>query len=307
VGRSVAWLGAALLAVFASSAAGCSTGNRTAIPCGGRATERYAVHEGVDANLNSVDIYRPAAGNDRCSNRPLVVWVHGGGWHEGDKTDDIADKIPLFTGAGYVFASINYRLTDITVHPPAPQFPVHNQDAADAVNWLVDHARALGIDTSRIAMFGHSAGGGIVAAITTDDAYLGEHHLKLNAIRCAGSIDGEGYDVTAGATHPDPLVHDTYLNTFGTDPATWTKASPMTHIAAGKGIPSYFIAARGPDMRLDLHLKFAEALRAAGVPTTVIDAQALNHEEVALNIGAPGDTVVTPALMNFLTECFATR
>ena len=175
------------------------------------------------------------------------MWVHGGGWTEGDKTDDIEDKTRLFTEAGYVFASINYRLTDITIDPPAPSYPVHDQDAADAVAWLVAHAAALGIDTHRIALLGHSAGGGIVAAITTDESFLGEHGLDLDAVRCAGSIDGEGYDVTVGATHPDPFVRTTYLNAFGDDPTTWASASPMTHIAAGKGIPEYFVAARGPD------------------------------------------------------------
>ena len=276
------------------------------IPCGGRATERYAVHDGVDANLNSLDVYRPAADDDGCSNRPLVVWVHGGGWTGLDKTDDIDDKVRLFTGAGYAFASTNYRLTDDTLNPPAPQHPVHDQDTADAVQWLVVHAAELGVDPDRIALLGHSAGGGIVAAITTDETYLGKHNLKLDAIRCAGSIDGEGYDVTVGATHPDPFVHDTYLNAFGDDPATWKSASPMTHIAAGKGIPQYFVAARGPDMRLDLHNQFVAALRAAGVPVTVLDAQDLNHDEVSVNIGAPGDTVMTPAVMEFLTRCFTT-
>jgi acetyl esterase/lipase len=104
------------------------------VPCGATATKQYAVHDGIDANLNSLDIYLPPAGeDDDCSGRPLVVWVHGGGWHEGDKTDGIGDKVRLFTGAGYAFASINYRLTDITLEPPAPQYPVHDQDTADAV------------------------------------------------------------------------------------------------------------------------------------------------------------------------------
>jgi acetyl esterase/lipase len=299
----------AALAVLAGTSAGCAHHLEAAtpepsIPCGGRATERYAVHEGVPANLNSVDVYRPGPVDGGCAGRPLVVWVHGGGWTEGDKTDDIDDKTRLFTGAGYAFASINYRLTDITIDPPAPQYPVHDQDVADAVAWLIDHAAALGIDIHRIALLGHSAGGGIVAAITTDESFLRGHGLDLDAVRCAASIDGEGYDVTVGATHPDPNVHTTYLNAFGKDPATWASASPMTHIAAGKGIPEYLVAARGTDMRLDLHAEFVAALRAAGVSTTVVDARSLDHGEVSTQIGAPGDTVMTPALMGFLGGCF---
>ena len=245
------WLRVAVLAVLAATSASCAdqpeaTSPEPSIPCGGTATEQYAVHDGVPATLNSLDIYRPASVDGTCSDRPLVVWVHGGGWTEGDKTDDIEDKTRLFTEAGFAFASINYRLTDITIDPPAPAYPVHDQDAADAVAWLVAHAAALGIDTHRIALLGHSAGGGIVAAITTDESFLRGHGLDLDAIGCAASIDGEGYDVTVGATHPDPFVHTTYLNAFGDDPTTWATASPMTHIAAGKGIPEYFVAGAAP-------------------------------------------------------------
>ncbi len=272
--------------------------------CGTSSTERYAELPGVPAALTSVDVHRPAATEGDCSDRPLVVWVHGGAWTGGDKADHIGDKVRLFTEAGYVLASVNYRLTDAAAVPPAPQYPVHDGDVATAISWLIEHAQELGIDRRRIAVLGHSAGGGIVAAVATDPRFLGEHGLGLDALRCAGSIDGEGYDVTAGATHPDPFVHDVYLDAFGDDPTTWTEASPMRHVAADRGIPDFFIAARGPDMRLDLHVEFAHALRSAEVPVKVVDARSLDHAEVSVDIGAPTDTVVTPALMEFLDGCF---
>jgi acetyl esterase/lipase len=274
------------------------------LPCGGKLTARYAVHDGVDANLNSLDVWRPPAGKRGCSDRPLVVWVHGGGWTDGDKTDDIESKVSLFTGAGYAFASVNYRLTDVAVDPPQPQYPVHNTDAADGVSWLVVHAPELGVAADRIAVLGYSAGGGIVGAFTTDESYLGAHGLKLDSVRCAASIDGEGFDVPYGATHPDSHVHDSYTNVFGHDPATWETASPINHIAAGKGIPVYFVAARGPEGRMYEHNEFIAKLRAAGVSVTVFDAQALDHETVAKNI-KPGDTTITPPLVDFLEQCFA--
>ena len=273
------------------------------LPCGGTTTQRYATHEGVDANLNSLDVYRPPADDDGCSDRPLVVWVHGGSWKGGDKQDDIASKVAVFTGAGYAVASVNYRLTDDTVEPPTPQYPVHDVDAADAIAWLVAHAPEVGVDVDRIAVLGYSAGGGIVGAIATDESYLGAHDLKLDAIRCAGSIDGEGFDVPYGATHPDPRVQDNYTDVFGDDPARWEGASPIHHVAAGKGIPDYFVAARGPEGRMYEHNELIDGLRAAGVPVTVFDAQALAHDTVATNI-KPGDTTITPHLLDFLAGCF---
>ncbi len=277
------------------------------IGCGGAATVTYASHPGVDPVLNSLDVHLPAAAEDGCANAPLVVWVHGGAWHEGDKTDHIEDKVRLFTGAGYAFASVNYRLTDRSTDPPSPQHPVHDQDVADALAWLIDHAGDLGVDPERVAALGHSAGGGIVAAIATDDSYLGRHDLGLDSIRCAGSVDGEGYDITVGAEHPDPRVHEPYRDAFGDDAAVWKGASPLEHIARGTSIPDYVVVARGPSGRLDLHREFVAALRGAGVPVTVVDAGSLDHAQVSTEIGRADDDIVTPVLMSFLADCFSSR
>lgn len=230
--------------------------------------------------------------------------MHGGGWTSGDKSEYMPDKVRLFNDAGFVFASINYRLTDPTLTPPQPQYPVHDDDAASAVAWLVHRADELGIDASRVAVLGHSAGGGITAAITTDERHLESHQLPLDTVTCAGSMDGEGYDVVAGATTAPEQWRPTYTNAFGTDPAVWADASPINHISAGKGIAAWFIAGRGVDWRIEQHVAFVDALRGAGVPVTAIDSRALEHADLTTIVGSDGDTLVTPALMDFLGGCF---
>src|SRR5207245_9166745 len=58
-----------------------------------------------------LDVYRPAASKDL----PVVVWVHGGGWQVGDKTE-VAHKPLAFTRSGLVFVAVNYRfLHNVTV------------------------------------------------------------------------------------------------------------------------------------------------------------------------------------------------
>ena len=268
-------------------------------------TFAYASHPGVDPNLTSLDVYAPVAGEGGCRDRPIVVWVHGGGWTSGDKREYMTDKVKLFNDAGYVFASVNYRLTDRALPQPAPQFPVHDDDVADGLAWLIQHASQLSGNPELVAVLGHSAGGGIVAAIATDGRYLDRSGLPLTALRCVGSLDGEGYDVTAGATTSPSEVQAGYRDVFGTDPATWAEASPVRHVGPGKGIPPFFIAARGDDWRLSTQLAFIDALHRAGVPTTVLDAAKLEHIDLTTQVGAPGDTVVTPPLMDFLRGCFS--
>ncbi len=267
-------------------------------------TFAYASHPGVDPKLTSLDVYAPPAGADGCHDRPVVVWVHGGGWTSGDKAEYMADKVRLFNDAGYLFASVNYRLTDRALPEPGPRYPVHDDDVADALGWIIHHARELGGNPDLVAVLGHSAGGGIVAAIATDDRYLARSGEPLTAVRCVGALDGEGYDITAGATTSPPEVQAGYRDVFGSDPAIWAEASPVRHVGPGKGIPRFFIAARGDDWRLSSQVAFIDALRRAGVPTTVLDAAALEHIDLTTQVGAPGDTIVTPPLMDFLRGCF---
>ena len=118
-------------------------------------------------------------------------------------------------------------------------------------------------------------------------------------------MDGEGYDVVAGATFPDDFVSGSYQAAFGGDPAVWAEASPVRHVGPGKGIPRFFIAARGGDWRMAQHTAFTNALQSAGVRTTVLDVTMLQHADLTTIIGRPDDTIVTPALMDFLGGCFA--
>lgn len=83
--------------------------------------------------------------------RPLIVYIHGGGWVTGDKTEKMPEFQP-FLKRGISCAAINYRLTP--THPlPAPVM-----DAARAIQYLRSKAEEWNIEGSRIALMGPSAG-----------------------------------------------------------------------------------------------------------------------------------------------------
>ena len=231
---------------------------------------------------------------------PVVVWVHGGGWQRGDKRNQMTDKVRLWNRAGYTVVSVDYRLTDPAAATPV-RFPAHAQDVAAAVAWVHDHIGAYGGDPDRLAVLGHSAGAQLAATVATDPAHLGAHGLGLDALRCAGALDTEGYDVAAMAERGNAI----YRAAFGDDPATWTDASPIAHVAAGTGIPRFLVVERGAPRRRRAADAFVTRLRDAGVAVTVIDAGSLTHAQVNSEIGREGDTVVTPPLEQFLAGCFA--
>jgi acetyl esterase/lipase len=75
-------------------------------------------------------------------NAPVVVWIHGGGWQRGDKSD-VANKPWAFVDRGFVFVAINYRFVP---HVTMKQIA---QDVAKAMRWSHDHAKDYGGDPER--------------------------------------------------------------------------------------------------------------------------------------------------------------
>ena len=113
------------------------------------------------AERQRLDLYlpaTPAAAGAAQNARPLVIWVHGGGWEGGSKHDCPAK--PLLA-RGYAVASVGYRLSSQAV------FPAQIEDCKAAVRWLRAHAGEYGIDPQRIGAWGASAGGQLVALLGT--------------------------------------------------------------------------------------------------------------------------------------------
>ena len=135
----------------------------------------YATYANVDPNLTSLDVYAPDSGG--C--HPILVFIHGGGWIGGDKRF-VDEKPRAFVRAGYVFASVNYRLS------PKVSHPAHVQDVAQAIRKIRDLAPRYGGDPSRIYLVGHSAGAHLAALVATDGRYLEAQGLSLAAIRGRG-------------------------------------------------------------------------------------------------------------------------
>ena len=108
----------------------------------------YAEIPGVDPLYLSLDLRLPA--RDLDNPVPLVIWLHGGGWVKGDKSE--IQLYGEFVGQ-YAVASVNYRLADVDT------FPAQLHDCKAAVRWLRANAAEYGYDPDRIVVWGASAGG----------------------------------------------------------------------------------------------------------------------------------------------------
>jgi arylformamidase len=253
----------------------------------------YAQTAGVEADLQMLDVYYSDPISTR---RPVMIYVHGGGWTSGDKTH-VDAKPRFFVDAGYVFVSVNYRLS------PQAKFPAHVEDVAAAVAWVIKHIETYGGDGSRIFVSGHSAGGHLAVLVSSDERYLKAQGLGLSAIKGVVSIDTAGYDFSIFASRcKNHVLPEPYSIPFGQDPAFWQLASPVSYIQAGKHIPPMAIVYSGDvgigsDVRRELMAtEFAVRLSAASIPNILIGAPDKNHGQINNDFGQSGDEMGQKAI-----------
>jgi arylformamidase len=255
---------------------------------------RYGEHE-----RQVLDVYAPPGANDR----PVVFWIHGGGWQAGDK-GDVQHKPQAFTEKGYVFVSTNYRLL------PDVDMATIVRDVARAIRWVHDHIAEHGGDPDRLLVMGHSAGAQLAALICTDGRHLEAEGLSLSIVKGCVPVDGDTFDVpaiietaeTRRRVHGQPQAKFGHREKFGDDPAKHRDFSAVTHVASGKGIPPFLIlyVAEHPDNTAQAQ-RLAAALEEAGVPATAFGARETWHTKINADLGLPQDPA-TRALFAFVDE-----
>lgn len=229
------------------------------------------------------------------------MWVHGGGWRGGDKRNE-PTKVQLFNDLGYVFVSVNYRLSAPAGDPNRPIHPAHADDVGAAVAWVEDNVDQYGGDGENIELLGHSAGGHLVSLVGVDPHYIEQAGGDVDAVHCVISNDTEGYDLVERASQGG-AAKQLVTNTFGADPSVYPNASPINHVGDRDEPPDFLIITRGLPTRVAAAQAFADAAEDAGSSTDVLRTVGLTHGDVNRLIGTTGDTVITPAVTEFTQNC----
>lgn len=244
-----------------------------------------------------LDVYSP----DGAKDLPVVFWIHGGGWQQGDKSD-VQIKPKIFTDRGFVFVSTNYRLL------PDVEMDVLTRDVARAFGWTYRNIVKHGGDPQRVFVMGHSAGAQLAALICIDDRYLKEQGVPFSVLQGCVPVDGDTYDLPAiimtaefrQTVHGLPLPRFGHRVKFGNDPKKHIDFSAVTHVAKGKGIPPFLIlhVAGHPNTTAQAR-RLGVVLKASELPVTVFGARDTTHVRLNANLGQPDDPA-TKELYRFL-------
>ena len=132
-----------------------------------------------------LDLYFPSG--DFRSNRPAVVFIHGGGFTGGDKAEYRSASVSAdLCRAGYVVVSCNYVLGP---KDKSGVWPQNIADCRNAVRWVRAHAKELGVNPDKIAVAGGSAGGYLALMVGLSDDKTGpggdpsaKHSAKVSAV-----------------------------------------------------------------------------------------------------------------------------
>jgi acetyl esterase len=219
-------------------------------------------------------VYRPRSVRDSEADVPVVLFFHGGGWVQGNVVmyDPLCTHLSQQVRA--VVVSVDYRL--------APEFtaPTAVHDCIDATRWVAAHGEVLRADTSRLAVAGDSAGGNLAAAVALATRDAGGPRISHQALLYPGldlTLSSPSIDEHAHA----PVLTRASIEAFrrhylpdGADPRD-PMLSPLFGDLAG--LPPALVQTADLDPLRDDGIRYAHALRAAGVAVRLTNYVGLPH------------------------------
>ncbi|MES2455708.1 MAG: alpha/beta hydrolase [Bacteroidota bacterium] len=153
----------------------------------------------------------------------VIIFIHGGSWSSGKK-ETYWWLGRNFARKGVVAVLINYSLA------PEAQYGQMGTDCALALKWVQAHIADYGGNPDRIFLMGHSAGAHLAELINSDPQYLKAAGIA-NPVKGLILDDSFGLDMHEYlSTAEKDADYYNFLRTFTTEPATWTKGSPLNYI-----------------------------------------------------------------------------
>ncbi|WP_034409263.1 alpha/beta hydrolase [Deinococcus murrayi] len=215
---------------------------------------------------NVLDVYAPPG----VQNAPVVLFIHGGSWQEGDKAgyEFVGESLAR---AGYVTGVMNYRLA------PQHRYPAYIQDAAAALRWMRDHAGKFGGNPDNLFVTGHSAGAFNAVETVVNERWLREAGVPTSAVRGVVGIAGPySYDFRSFQSRvafPEGSTPDEVM--------------PDRHVRPDAPPHLLLVAENDTTVHPQNALNMEAALRRAGVPVTRTVLPRLNHITVVGALARP--------------------
>jgi len=217
----------------------------------------------LKAANHNIDLYHYQPIQKQEGLTPAIIWIHGGGYIQGSAKDD-GYVLPLLQALKCQVFSVDYRLA------PEHPFPAGHNDCLTAYQWVLENANTLGVDATKIAIAGTSAGGGMTAGLALKIRDKGLPQPACQLLRCpmidnlneTSSSRVIGYPLWKRETNIN--AWEMYLNgTPGSDASPYAAAARATEVS---NLPPTLIAVGQEDVFTDENITYAQRLMQADVP-----------------------------------------
>ncbi|KAF8857430.1 esterase LipW [Acephala macrosclerotiorum] len=197
--------------------------------------------------------------------KPCIYWIHGGGFHWGDRLHTLGFPTEVLLECDAVCVSVEYRLA------PESPFSVGVEDCYSGLKWTSEHTQELGIDPKRILISGTSAGGGLVASTVLLCRDRQEPEVCGQCLICPALDDR----LTTVSSHqflegsdfiPRGVLEDVWKSSLGANGEEWkTGIVPASRAEDLSGLPPTLLDVGSAEVMRDEAVVYASKLWASGV------------------------------------------
>ncbi|MBC7397946.1 MAG: alpha/beta hydrolase [Bdellovibrionales bacterium] len=220
--------------------------------------DRNITYKVVDGKRLGGDLYRPRLTGPV----PVIVVVHGGSWSSrGGLMTEVAEDLAR---SGFAVFNVVYRLAPESLYPKAVE------DVRDAVQFMETHSAEYGLDSTRVGLWGYSAGAHLALMVGLD---------PVNGVK---SIVAGGTPADFLAWPHSPIIKKFIGFSLQEKPEIWKEASPINHVRSNS--PPVFMYHGDQDDLVEIEQmnKMAEALELKQVPVETHIVKGLGHISVYL-------------------------
>jgi acetyl esterase/lipase len=228
-----------------------------------------------------LDLFIPRRNPTFASPWPLMIWIHGGAFRMGSKSDHVPTD---YLAQGYAIASLNYRLSQHAI------FPAQIEDCKSAVRWLRARAGQYNLDPERFAAWGESAGGHLSAMLgvcgevsefdTGDNLSISSHvNAVVDYFGPTDFLQMDAHRMPEGMVHntPDSPESELIGGPIQEIPEKTARANPITYVTSNA--PPFLIIHGDQDPLVPYHqsVLLKKALENVGSPVSFYTVRGGGH------------------------------
>ena len=258
----------------------------------------YRSDASADSRKHRLDLFLPKAG---ARDWPTLVFVHGGGWTDGDRAASVLGVEPVrnigrfFAAKGIGAAIISYRLQ------PAVSWRDQVEDVVDATAWVYDRIGEFGGDPEAIFLSGHSAGAWLAAWVGLSDSPLARVGVDRSHLCGLVLVSGAGYDMEDEKTYSLGASRSYFEGLFADEDPEWARSASILRHVDDPVPPVLVLSAEGEPEKFrhqgDLLFRAIED-RSPMAQRLVVPGQ--NHQRIVVSMSRDGDPV-SRSILDFLS------